>query len=225
MTLNSFHYAYLIIGKSDKHFTLLNKNVFSSIKSDLSPITEFAKTSKDKVYSQQLEKNIDNQYFKYRKLGRLKWDEKSFQKIYELYDQKETEPMHFLSIGAEFPSVKFSYSNNESPVITLHIDNIDEPLENKNIGECGIRLSIREDAFNKIDKEQIKTVLCKLSEHFCEYKVLFNKQTFWSTGTRGSTKCIMDIFPSSYISSIKQFGQYCSGWKEIDISKQSNFDI
>ena len=54
MSLDSFHYAYLIIGKSDKPFTLLNKNVFFNIISDLAPITEFVKTSKDRVYSQQL---------------------------------------------------------------------------------------------------------------------------------------------------------------------------
>lgn len=200
------HYCYLISGKSDDKFTLLNEENIKKIYHAFEPISKFIEVKKAKISAIQIAIGIKG----YVKIGRPKWNLDDLEKICTNYKSYPDNDFSFTTFDVEFPSVVSAYKNGTTTQLKLDINN--DMFYGKDYGSknCGIVLSVREDIFEQTGEAVIHEFLKQICAMLEDSIVLFIKRDFFGKGVS-----MMDA--SSWRYQDKMYNKEYKDWQQIEL--------
>ena len=208
-----FHYNFIVLGKMDCPYTLLNEAIFPTIMHLAEPVV--GGFSKDgKVTAVQLvREDPGDSHFKNAKNGRLRWSEKSLRPVLEKQHQYPPGDVLFISLAAEFPSIAVADKQGRSCEAYLRIGNDEPHGRPRSDGDCGLLLSLREDIWRGSGADAARQFLGGICRLVREAKVLFRKRPFLAKADIGYNS-LQDIIFSHFRN--PALNPLYSGWKECE---------
>jgi hypothetical protein len=222
MSLESQHFCYLFIGKKAGDLTLLNELAFLQIVEIMRPLLALTDIRKGKINVSQYAER------KRVKFARLRWTDEGFASVCQSVRLGHgEESFRYNRFSVEFPSLDSAYKRQETPEITLKIEN--DTIYGRVIseGDCGLFLSMREDVYEKAGQELMQRVLREIRALFDECRLLFRKRPWWmyesSQKNMGSTVSVsakdeegalQDVMPCRAID--KLYMKKYVNWTELD---------
>lgn len=161
--VGTFHYNFIILGKSKCDYTLLNSETFQAIIRLTDPILVDCDLQNSKVSALQLiRNNPDDPYFKNAKNGRLRWSVKSLLPVLERHRLLPPGDICLSCLDAEFPRIALAGRRGMSCEVFLRIFNDDPQGRARSDGDCGLLLSLREDIWLRLGEETVSRFLLEI---------------------------------------------------------------
>jgi hypothetical protein len=204
--INELHCNYLITGKNNDEFTLLNEETIKKIHHAFEPLCKHVDAKKSRISAGQKAVGIKG----HLKIGRLKWSLSDLEKLCTTYMSYPDHEFLFTNMGAEFPSVVSAYKQGTTTQIKLLIENDGYRGRKNGSRECGIVLSVRHDVFDRIGEATVRAFLHQISAMIEDSTTIFSKRVFFADC---GIESMMDAAPYRFWDKLTH--EYYKDWETI----------